>query len=86
MDWIDLAQDRDQWRVLVNIVVNQRIKKLLALLKPKIQLSCFRSPPWTATCSSSVQSASPSLFEPWSLLKRFVAFLSPSTQIPDMMS
>jgi hypothetical protein len=22
MDWLDLAQDRDQWRVLVNIVMN----------------------------------------------------------------
>jgi hypothetical protein len=22
MDWIDLAQDRDQWRVLVNSVMN----------------------------------------------------------------
>jgi hypothetical protein len=22
MDWIDLAQDRDQWRVLVNMVKN----------------------------------------------------------------
>jgi hypothetical protein len=22
MDWIDLAQDRDQWRVLVNMVMN----------------------------------------------------------------
>jgi hypothetical protein len=22
MDWIDLAQDRNQWRVLVNTVVN----------------------------------------------------------------
>jgi hypothetical protein len=22
MDWIDVAQDRDQWRALVNIVMN----------------------------------------------------------------
>jgi hypothetical protein len=25
MDWIDLAQERDQWRALVNTVVNLRI-------------------------------------------------------------
>jgi hypothetical protein len=25
MDWIDLAQDRDQWSTLVNMVMNLRI-------------------------------------------------------------
>jgi hypothetical protein len=25
MDWIDLAQDRDQWSALVNMVMNLRV-------------------------------------------------------------
>jgi hypothetical protein len=25
MDWIDLAQDRPQWRALVNVVMNLRV-------------------------------------------------------------
>jgi hypothetical protein len=25
MDWIDMAQDRDQWRALVNMVLNLRV-------------------------------------------------------------
>jgi hypothetical protein len=27
MDWINLAQDRDQWRTLVNTVMNLRVSE-----------------------------------------------------------
>jgi hypothetical protein len=27
MDWIDLASDRDQWKALINIVINLWIPK-----------------------------------------------------------
>jgi hypothetical protein len=29
MDWIDMAQDRDQWRALVNTVLNLGFHKIL---------------------------------------------------------
>ena len=25
MDWIDLAQDRDRWRALVNVIMNLQV-------------------------------------------------------------
>jgi len=28
MDWIDVAQDRDRWRALVNSVMNLRVSKM----------------------------------------------------------
>jgi hypothetical protein len=29
VDWIDMAQDKDQWRALVNTVVNFQVHKML---------------------------------------------------------
>jgi hypothetical protein len=28
MEWFDLAQDRDQWRTLVNTIMNLRVSKM----------------------------------------------------------
>jgi hypothetical protein len=40
MDWIDLAQDKDQWRALVNTVMNLRgFHKMLGSSWVAVQLS-----------------------------------------------
>jgi hypothetical protein len=33
MDWIDLTQDNDQWRALVNTIMNLRVPYNVGLLK-----------------------------------------------------
>jgi hypothetical protein len=31
MDWIDLAQDRDQWRTIMNAIMNLRFHKMFEI-------------------------------------------------------
>jgi hypothetical protein len=33
MDWIDVSQDRDQWRALMNTVMNLRVYKMLKVIE-----------------------------------------------------
>jgi hypothetical protein len=39
MDWIDLAQDKEQWRTLVNTVMNLRFHKMLGISEVAAQLA-----------------------------------------------
>jgi hypothetical protein len=42
VDWFDLAQDRDQWRALVNMVMNLGFPKLLGSSRVAAQLAAFQ--------------------------------------------
>jgi hypothetical protein len=41
VDWIDLAQDSDQWRALVNTVMNLRIPKNAGKFLSRCIIGCF---------------------------------------------
>jgi hypothetical protein len=37
MDWIDLAHDTDQWRALVNPVMDLRVPSIIRMIKSRIR-------------------------------------------------
>jgi hypothetical protein len=41
MDWIDMAQDRDQWRALVNTVMNLQVPQTVGKFLSSCTTGCF---------------------------------------------
>jgi hypothetical protein len=41
MDWIDLAQDMDQWRALVNMVMNLQVSQNFGKFLSSCTTACF---------------------------------------------
>jgi hypothetical protein len=57
MDWIDLAEDRDKWRALVNTVMNLRIPKTLGNSSVTSELTASQEglkSAWSLLCHSTL--------------------------------